>query len=194
MAHEITELTRSVAPSADYPAGDIKDNPGGTLVNRMMLTDVLQLFQKLMIDAGITPNGLDDNTTNGYQLKDALLSSTVGLSWSSTGITFNTISAVTWANSGAPNYNASYIVSNQIIHLAGVITGRIEPGTITMMTLPAGVRPASQVKIPAMYIKTGGTRVLSFVTIGTSGTVAIESAETDNSVIVYLDGLSFRKS
>lgn len=67
MAHLITELTRSVAGSADYPNGDIKDNPDGTLVNRMMLTDLLQTFQKLMIDAGITPNGLDDNTTNGYQ-------------------------------------------------------------------------------------------------------------------------------
>lgn len=72
MAHEITELTRSVAPSADYPWGDLKDNPNGTLANRMMFTDMMQTMQKLMDLAGITPNGSDDNTSNGYQLIQAL--------------------------------------------------------------------------------------------------------------------------
>ena len=75
MAHEITELTRSVAPSGDYPWGDIADSgPGtpGTLVNRLALTDMLQFFQKMMSDAGVTPNGDDDNDSNGYQLVEAL--------------------------------------------------------------------------------------------------------------------------
>lgn len=74
MAHEITELTRSVAPSADYPWGDIADSgpsSQGTLANRLMFTDMLQTMQRAMALGLITPNGSDDNTANGYQLAQA---------------------------------------------------------------------------------------------------------------------------
>lgn len=75
MAHEISEFTRPVAPGGDFPYGDIKDtSPGdpGTLVNRLMLTDIIQLMQRAMALGLITPNGDDDNDANGYQLSQAL--------------------------------------------------------------------------------------------------------------------------
>lgn len=72
MAYNFSDLTNAVAASSDYPNGDIKDNPGGTLVNRAMLTDMLQTLHRAMILAGITPNGDPDNVTNGYQMADAL--------------------------------------------------------------------------------------------------------------------------
>lgn len=195
MAHAITELTRSVAGSADYPNGDIADNPDGTLVNRMMLTDLLQTFQKLMIDAGITPNGLDDNTTNGYQYIQALQKVIAGGAWQTTGIVFNTISLALWANVGAPNYNASYTVTDNIIRLAGVITGNIVPATnMTVLTLPVGVRPASEVQIPGVYVKTGGTIVSTRIYVKANGEVGISSSETDTGVLLLLDGITFRKS
>ena len=157
------------------------------------MTDILQHYQKLMADAGITPNEQDDNDSNGYQLMDALLKVTTGGAWSNTGITYETISAVTWADAGAPNYGATYLRYNNVVHLSGCVEGRIEPGDIPMITLPVDMRPTSEVRIPSMYIKTGGTRVLSYITINTVGQVSIASAETSNDIFVSLDGISFRK-
>lgn len=72
MAFNITDLTRHVAAGGDYPFGDIKDNPNGTLADRTMMTDLLQTMQKLMSLAGVTPNGTADNLSNGYQIIQAL--------------------------------------------------------------------------------------------------------------------------
>lgn len=63
------------AVSADYPWGDIKDGDGsgnGTDVNRENHADYHQTFRKILDKAYITPNGLPDNVTNGYQYIDAL--------------------------------------------------------------------------------------------------------------------------
>lgn len=69
MAYQISDFNGTViAPDADYPRGSIKDAPSGTLVDRVMMTDIIQFFQKAMADSGITPNGLPDNVTNEFQL------------------------------------------------------------------------------------------------------------------------------
>ena len=73
MALEIADFNGTVvAPGGDYPFGDIKDAPSGTVVDRAMMDDMIQFFQKLMSNGAITPNNLPDNVTNGYQLIDAL--------------------------------------------------------------------------------------------------------------------------
>ncbi len=73
MAYEIADLDGSVeAPSSDYPWGSIKNKPAGTRVNRKMLTDMVQFFQQAMSVCAITPNGLPDNVTNGYQYMRAI--------------------------------------------------------------------------------------------------------------------------
>jgi len=61
--------------SVEYPYGDLKNNTGtnnGTPVNRDLLADSMQFFEKLMAESGIAPNGFPDNVTNGFQLFDAL--------------------------------------------------------------------------------------------------------------------------
>ena len=71
----LTDLANTNAPDVDFPYGDLRDNPGdgtGTPVNRNMLSDPLQFFQKLADEAGITPNGLVDNEYNGWQSWEAL--------------------------------------------------------------------------------------------------------------------------
>jgi hypothetical protein len=73
MALEIADFNGTVvAPGGDYPFGDIKDAPSGTVVDKAMMDDMIQFFQKLMSNGAITPNNLPDNVTNGYQLIDAL--------------------------------------------------------------------------------------------------------------------------
>jgi len=60
---------------SDYLFGRIKDNSGtndGTPVNEFVYGDIHQFFAKLITLAGITPNNLPDNETNGYQTIQAL--------------------------------------------------------------------------------------------------------------------------
>tara|TARA_R110002167_G_scaffold110087_4_gene280356 strand:+ start:17891 stop:18430 length:540 start_codon:yes stop_codon:yes gene_type:complete len=63
------------APDADFPKGRVRDKVGatiGTTYSEILHGDVIQFFQKLVIDAGISENNLPDNVTNGYQLLAAL--------------------------------------------------------------------------------------------------------------------------
>ncbi len=55
----------------DYINGKVKN--GQTTVGEHVNQDIVQFFQKLLDDAGITPNGNYDNETNGYQFLEALL-------------------------------------------------------------------------------------------------------------------------
>ncbi len=70
MAIRLQDKANTIAPNGTYEFGDIKDNTGsnnGTAVNRINHADFHQFFAKIMSDAGITYNGLPDNTTNDYQ-------------------------------------------------------------------------------------------------------------------------------
>lgn len=61
----------------DYLLGRIKNNTGagdGTPVNEFVYGDIHQFFAKLLNLAGLVPNGLPDNETNGYQTIDGLIS------------------------------------------------------------------------------------------------------------------------
>lgn len=60
---------------ANYPDGRIKDNQGsgdGTPVNRSVYGDLHSNISKLMRLYDITPTGLPDNETSGYQIIEAL--------------------------------------------------------------------------------------------------------------------------
>lgn len=62
--------------TGDYLKGRVRDKAGGTpgsIYNEVLHGDLLQLIHKLVGDAGITENGLPDNETNGFQLKEALV-------------------------------------------------------------------------------------------------------------------------
>lgn len=75
MARKISQFDNGGSATGDYPNGYIIDNPGdgsGTKANSKSNNDLQQLMQQLMIGSGVVPNGLPDNTTNGFQLYTAL--------------------------------------------------------------------------------------------------------------------------
>lgn len=68
---KLQNKTNVTAPNGTYPYGDLKDNPGdntGTPVDKELLTDVMQLMEKVVDESGITVTGLPDNDANGYDL------------------------------------------------------------------------------------------------------------------------------
>lgn len=76
MARNILQLTNVDPADSDYPSGRVRNNPGdnsGTPVNEALLGDMVQFFQKIMVEAGITPNQLPDNEYSGWQLYEAFL-------------------------------------------------------------------------------------------------------------------------
>lgn len=72
MAIGIENFPNIIPADADYLNGDIKDTPSGTPVNREVYGDIHQFFRKIMRVAGISPNNLRDNETNGFQLFQSL--------------------------------------------------------------------------------------------------------------------------
>lgn len=76
MAIKFTSKTPIKAADSTWEYGAIQDatsNQDGTPVDRKTYNDALTFFSKLMDEAGITPNDLFDNATNGYQLWDAFI-------------------------------------------------------------------------------------------------------------------------
>ncbi len=74
----LDNITNTPPPDGDYPKSKIADEstPGssdGVPVNEAVYGDMVQFFQKLIIDGSIGENDLPDNVTNGYQLIDGLV-------------------------------------------------------------------------------------------------------------------------
>lgn len=69
MALEISDYNGTIIPAGgDYPFGNIKDNPSGTIIDVASNGDLQQYVQKMMFEGGVTPNNLPDNATNGWQV------------------------------------------------------------------------------------------------------------------------------
>jgi hypothetical protein len=95
----------------------------------------------------------------------------------------NATLAGTWVNVGSPWANVSYRKDAQgYVHLRGVASS----GTIgtTLFTLPAGFRPAAQMRWPVNSNSAFGT-----VTINTSGVV---TASTGSNASFFVDGITFK--
>lgn len=78
MARSIDQLDNTQPIDATNPYGAVRDetSPGsndGTPSNEALHGDVTVFFQRLMAMSGVTPNGLPDNTTNGFQFFESLL-------------------------------------------------------------------------------------------------------------------------
>lgn len=68
-------VINTIPPSADYPMGRIKNDTGvndGTPIVEENNGDIQETVTFFMNRAKITPNGLPDNVTNGYQIADAI--------------------------------------------------------------------------------------------------------------------------
>ena len=75
MAKDIQNV-QGIQSDADYPTG-YKPVDTQTLIGTNILQDIIILFQKLLDNASITPNGNYDNEVNGYQLLEALKNNTL---------------------------------------------------------------------------------------------------------------------
>ena len=170
----LTAATNIDPASGDYPNGRVRDLNGGagTLGNEALLGDIIQFFQKLVIDAGITENNLPDNVTNGYQLLEAF-EDRFKPSW-------NTITLInSWA--GGSN-SARYRV-----HIDGTVEIDLnidtdDSGSIsdpTLGVLPAGARPP-ETKCFAISNSDGiGAITPRQLRIDTSGNIDINWTATD---------------
>lgn len=168
MAIKLEDKTNVLAPNADYQYGNIKDDTGvgdGTLVDVEVYADMHQFFARLLDQSGVVANGLPDNTTNGFQLYEALRKLVAeGLPNDPSGawITGGTITLLPDAGTASlPSiaYNKYKIIGKtfywQII-AALTVTG--SPNTVVFgypaaITIPS-VNPAAPRKIMAFY-KTG---------------------------------------
>lgn len=75
MSIGLENLVNVSAANSDYPNGDITDDTGagdGTPLDQISHSDYHQTFREFLTLAGITPNGLPDNVTNGYQYIEAM--------------------------------------------------------------------------------------------------------------------------
>jgi len=147
MAIGIENYPNIVPADADYLNGDIKDTPSGTPVNRLVYGDIHQFFRKLMRDAGLTPNGLRDNESNGFQYLDDLYKAgkpynayTVQLNQSGTSdptvVTLfkNELSgAISWTRTGVGSY-------------VGTLVGEFLVGTIFTLTSNSNLFTAELMK------------------------------------------------
>jgi len=75
---KLADISNVDVPSSDYPKGRIRNKNTavappvlGTPIVEELYGDIVQFFQKLVIDAAITENELPDNVTNTYQLFEA---------------------------------------------------------------------------------------------------------------------------
>lgn len=72
---KLSTLPNTNPDSGDYPFGQIKDQTNeefGTPVIEATYSDHIQSLYHFLTKAGETPNGLQDNTTNGFQLFRAI--------------------------------------------------------------------------------------------------------------------------
>jgi hypothetical protein len=75
MARALSGKTNVIAPGGSYPYGRVRNNSGigdGTNVNENLLGDLIQFFEKLLADGGVTANGQPENSSDGFQYSQAL--------------------------------------------------------------------------------------------------------------------------
>ncbi len=99
-----------VTPGGDYPYGRIKDDTGGgngTPVSVQVYGDQHQFFERIMALSGLTANDLPDNSTNGFQLVEAL---------------FRISGLTAWTNAGTPT--VSVVAGTGTVAVHGTLYNR----------------------------------------------------------------------
>lgn len=115
----LADKTNTDPPSATWPSGDVNDNTGGnngTPVNRELVSDALQFFEKIMVESATTPSGNLDNAVNGFQLYEAFRKlagpykvytatmTQTGTNAPTVTILHNTIGNIVWTRTAEGNY------------------------------------------------------------------------------------------
>lgn len=130
-----------IAPTSDYPYGNIKDDVlgnDGTKVNSVSNADIQQFMQRMAALAGVTPNGLPDNATNGFQAAQAVntlwsrvlstLSNTVGAINTTTPVVITGL-VVTPSGGGGTISAGAVLYNGQMLYYPGGTYVSIPVGT-----------------------------------------------------------------
>jgi hypothetical protein len=135
---------------AKYPDGRIKEGiADGTLWDEAVTGDFYQVFLKAMRDAGITPNGLPDNQTNGWQMFEACF----GTEWKTVGADGGATTFLNGASSsggslnGGQNIRYRKINGGKCVQLDGWFNAA-STGYETSFILPVGYRPSGSLRFP----------------------------------------------
>lgn len=78
---KLTDVPNTNGVTANFPKGSVRDKVGvtpGTTGGEILFGDIIQFFQKLVIDSGVVENDLQDQVVNGYQLIEAMQKSLLG--------------------------------------------------------------------------------------------------------------------
>jgi hypothetical protein len=107
MAREIADFNGTVvAPDGTYPYGRVKDAPNGTVADETMIGDTIQFTQKLMGEAGVTPNGDPDNNSDGWQIYEAFETLVGRAAWNVIPASGGTATAYTASGGGSVTVDA----------------------------------------------------------------------------------------
>ena len=143
MAIQLEDKQNVNAPDGTFPYGDVRDNDGsnnGTPLNRAVLSDYFQFFAKLLDAAGITPNDLLENQTNGFQYFDSLIANIRATAASTTESGTVERATQTEMNTGSdttryvtPNLiaNGTDIIGNQQLENDAVNTNELAADAVT---------------------------------------------------------------
>ncbi len=197
MAIALEDKENVDGPTAAYPNGNIRDNDGtgnGTPVNKLNHADFHQFFARILVEAGITPNGLPDNAYDGFQYIDALkalIDNDLNKDWITTGLVFG----LNWSASGG--YGFGFRKIRGVVHLRGRIqkaAGNPNAGDV-IFTLPVGYRPL--VGPTRLLVASGSsTGATNYVDISLAGVVTIQEMGISfgnplSNSSIHLDNLQF---
>ena len=138
----LSTKTNVDAPSGTWPFGDLRDDTGGgdgTPIDKELITDIQQFFERMFSQSGIVANGLPDNQTNGFQLWDAFrgltrpykvyvanLTQVAGFDPFPKVMQNELAGAVVWTRLGVGDYRGTLVGAFLSIKTAIIMNGGIE--------------------------------------------------------------------
>lgn len=149
MARKLSNKVNVDAPSATYPFGRVKDNPGdntGTPVDEALLGDLIQFFEKLMDAAGQTFNNQPENQTSGFQFFNALVTNIRNTAATETAKGTVERATQTEVNTGtdttryvSPSHirNGTNIITSSAIQSNAVTSAKIADNSVTSAKIAA---------------------------------------------------------
>lgn len=200
MAIPLSAKQNTVTPAFPYSFGRIKDNPGdntGTPVDEPVYGDFHQFFAVLLNAASVTPNGLNENGSNGYQYLQALQnminvqSDFFHIVGAALQPAFqNSFATSTFASTTGAAFKLEP-KTNRVL-LRGCFQRATESNNTTVFTLPVAYRPQVAKTLPILMYN-NSVYVSGTLRIDTSGNVQVNCNAGDSATLAtyIIDGLAF---
>lgn len=179
------------APGGNYPYGKVRDNDGsgnGTPANTKTLGDFHQFFARLNALASVVPNGLPENSLNGFQYNQALqilIDASVAAEAAIRAAGDNTLNTNKVNRAGDDSITGSLAIGGGVI-LDGLIAYKTKKITLSnwdMDTDPSKVEPHGLVgsKISSVYISVQDNIVGKYYNLLNAGAIIISATDIEMS-------------